>query len=139
MRIFAHNLVRRPSWEFVKFISWTARHQPSELPEAIAHAVKLRHFESLTKAAVAAHRYPTVVASLAERFQAQVERLRGNAEERLRELAHLEQRFARELEHRYNQLHSEFRSGVAEVKELYVRRFQEFIQSQRALMCPRGL
>ncbi len=57
-RIFHHNLIKRPDIEFVKFIFGTLLTHPSDLPEAITQAVKLAHFDSVTREAIKAHRYP---------------------------------------------------------------------------------
>ncbi|MEA1929906.1 MAG: B12-binding domain-containing radical SAM protein [Patescibacteria group bacterium] len=138
-RICYRNLLRRPSFEFIKFIGWAIFRRPRSLPAAINHAVKLCHFQELTEAAVAAHRYPEVVAGLMERLRGKVACLRGSTRDRLRRLSALEQQVLAEAKRRYGRLHSGFRGEAAEVLANWQTRLQAWVREQQALIYSRSL
>lgn len=114
MRILYRNLIKRPDWEFAKFMSSILFKAPGGLPEAIAQAVKFAHLQKITEAAVSAHRYPKLAATLAERFQERVAELRGDISKRLQKLARLEQRVIAQATRLYQSLDHDFRAGAQE-------------------------
>ncbi len=115
--ILYEKLIRRPEWEFVKHITSTLLRNPQEFPEAIAHAIKLHHFNTMTDATSKLYRYPKHTETLYERFQQHVHTLKGNIRTRLYEIESLEQSILNEAKIRYNKLHMDFRQGAQEAFE----------------------
>lgn len=114
VRIFYRNLIRHPSGEFARFIFDTFVSAPSELPEAIAQAVKFAHFEKITKDAISAHRYPEKVATLYESFEKRAAELRGDLNVCLTKLAKLEKQTINRASKMRMSLDPNFRSGAEE-------------------------
>jgi radical SAM superfamily enzyme YgiQ (UPF0313 family) len=56
LRVFYHNLVKEPDWEFIKYISWTLVTTPGKFPEAITAAAKFLHFREITESTIANYR-----------------------------------------------------------------------------------
>ena len=129
LRVFYINLIKRPDWQFVKFVIGTAIKAPSELPEALTQAVKLHHFRTMTEALVAAHHYPEVVATLVECFQEQVARLRGDVEERLARLAKLKRRYVAQATALYERLPRDFQASTREALEAWQARLDQFVET----------
>ncbi len=131
MRIFYHNLFKCPDWEFAKFVFDTLLESPKEFPEMITQAVKLAHFQEITKAAVAVHRYPEQVATLAERFQKRAAELRGDVDKRLRRLAKLERQISAEATRRWRSIDRDFRASVQGVLDRFRQHLAECAQTYR--------
>ncbi len=115
--ILYEKLIRRPEWAFVRYVSGTLLRNPREFPEAIAHAVKLYHFETMTDATSKLYSYPKHTETLYERFQQHVHTLKGNIGARLHEIERLEQTILDEAKRRYDRLHKDFRQGAQEAFE----------------------
>lgn len=115
LKIFYRNIAKRPDWEFVKFIFGTLLTAPRNLPVAIKQAVKLAHFQRITRETVRAHHYPEHVATLAELFQNKVAKLNGNIQNRLEKLARLEKKTIAKATEMYISIDPDFR-GDAEKK-----------------------
>lgn len=121
MRIHYRNVIKRPDWEFTKFVLGTMLTAPTELPGAITQAVKFAHFQKITRAAVGAHRYPARVATLVERFQERLAELRGDVDKRLRKVARLERQVVNQATRLCASLDPGFRAGAQEALEQWRR------------------
>ena len=134
MRIGFHYLVRHPNRECAKFLLETLWQSPREFGEAMTQVVKFRHFDAITEAALSAYYYPERVATLAERFQAQVAELRGDVRKRLSQLAKLEKRFMTEATRLYHAIPRDFRASVRETFEQRCWEFGDWINRQREVL-----
>ena len=107
--------------EYAKYLLDTAFKRPSYFPDAVTHAVKLHHFESITDAMLTADEYNPRTETLFNKFKAKVGRLQhqyAHDLERQRALAlKYGSQIVRKAERRYNQLHVDFRKGAE--KSLY--------------------
>lgn len=131
MRIFWHNLVRRPDKEFFRYLWETLRQSPDELPEAITQAVKLYHFRLITEATVNAYRYPERVASLMERFGTQMIALRGTATKRLRQVEKLERQLRAEAIRLCHSIPRDFRAGAEAARRAWEEKFSQIVAEYR--------
>jgi radical SAM superfamily enzyme YgiQ (UPF0313 family) len=131
MRILYRNLIKRPDWEFARFLVGTMFTAPAEVPEAITQAVKFAHFQEITKAAVSVHRYPERVATLTEQFQEKVARLSGDVGKRLHRLAKLEERMVLDAMRLWQSLDRDFRAGAEETLEQCRRRLADCANTYR--------
>jgi len=139
MRICYRNLFEHPDQEFVKFVFDTLLESPKEFPEMITQAVKLAHFQEITKAAVAVHRYPEQVATLAERFQKRAAELRGDIDKRLRQLAKLERQISAEATRRWQSIDRDFRAGAQVVLDHFRQHLAECAETYRQVWQGRTL
>lgn len=110
--VFYRNLIRRPSWEFAKFMFGTFLTSPGDIQTAVTQAVKFEHFKKITQAAVSAHRYSTQVETLLERFTNRVKKLQGDIGKRLQKLTALERRFLSKALRYYRALDPSFRADA---------------------------
>ncbi|MBM2818222.1 MAG: radical domain iron-sulfur cluster-binding oxidoreductase with cobamide-binding-like domain [Parcubacteria group bacterium] len=111
-RIFYRKLIKNPDWEFVKFILGTLFMAPRNMTVAIEQAVKLIHFQEITKEAVRVHQYPKQVEILVRRFKKHIAEIKGNADRRLRKLDKLEQKVIKQIRKMYESIHRDYRANV---------------------------
>lgn len=123
LQIFYRNIVKRPDWEFIRFMFGTLFTSPRNMPVAIKQAVKLAHFQGITRQTVRVHRYAKHVATLTALFQKQVAELRGDVNKRLRGLARLERRAIQKITRMYKSLDPDFRAGAKKSLEHYHQHF----------------
>jgi len=129
--VFYRNLIRKPNWQFAKFMFGTVLTSPWNLSEAVTQAVKLEHFKKITKATVSAHKYPQKVETIAERFHRRVVKIRGGSDKRLKKLAKLRRKYFAKALRRYRTLEPHLRADAKKALVNLRLRLHEYAEKYR--------
>jgi uncharacterized protein YukE len=132
------NIFRKPDIEFIKYALETAITRTRDFPEAIAQAVKLRHFKTVTRATSQVYDYREVVESIYNRFQKKVGKLRrkfeGDAQEQWRHLQITGRKMMDKAQAKYLRLHEDFRENAEEMFENLRGRIEGYLENYRLEM-----
>lgn len=131
LEIFYRNLIKRLSWEFIKFMFDTLLTSPTDFPEAVTQAIKFESPRKIYAAVVSAHRYPQMVEALFERVQDRVRELRGGVERRLKKLAATRDKYLAKATKWYHALDPHFRAGAEKAYKEFCARLQAYIDTHR--------
>ena len=71
-RVLYHNVVRRPDPEFLKYMGKVLLQHPGEFGDAIARAVKLHHYQTVSKGLIDAHNYEDYAEKMYNAFEHKV-------------------------------------------------------------------
>lgn len=124
-KVFWRNAIKKPDPAFIKYMLDTILTSPSNIPQAVTHAVKFEHFKQITEAAVSAHRYKARAETLLKRFGRRAAKLRGDTDVRLQKLAALKRRYRAKAVKHYWALDPHFRANAKKALVELRRRLRE--------------
>jgi radical SAM superfamily enzyme YgiQ (UPF0313 family)/uncharacterized protein YlaN (UPF0358 family) len=105
--------------EYAKYLGGTIMRNPKNFPEAVAHAIKLDHFQTITNATLEAHEYIPHTETLYEHFLEKSKKIYSKSEKdlhnRLEIISKKAGKIIRKAERKYSKLHEDFNehAGVA--------------------------
>lgn len=106
------NIFHHPDWQFIKHITKTALTRPSNIPEAVAQAIKLHHFRTITSSLVTARGYQNHVETAYERLEHLASNLKGSVSFRFEEAKKVAEHTLHDAETRYHNLSNSVQAKV---------------------------
>lgn len=106
------NLIHHPDWQFMKHITKTVFIRPRTLPEAIAQAIKLHHFRTITSSLVTARGYQNHVQTAYEKLEHLASNLKENVSNRFEEARKAAEHTLKDAEERYHSLSNTVQAKV---------------------------
>ncbi len=130
-------LFARGGLEYFKYLSETAMKNTKEFPTAVARAITLDHFKTITRATLEDHAYPIHVETLYEHFKQRVEELSekygGDISLKVESIRKNAQRIVQRAEKRYDKLHADFRreasNALSSLRERINRDLSSYIST----------
>lgn len=129
-RIMYQNLIRSPDKEFIKYMKEVALTRPSKLSEAVAYAVKLHHFKTMTDGTLDVREYNAHARELYETFREKVEQFKKKSGIKIDEILGLEMEIMCAARKRYDKLHDDFKEGAKNA----LNWLEQMIESEKGVL-----
>ena len=134
-RSLRKQLFAKGGFEYARYLIETFIKNPHYFPEAVAQAIKLDHFSTITRATLEADDYIPHADSLYEQFMKRVEdiysRYRENNDKRMRLISEMAHNLIGKAEKQYERLHKDFRSGAKNALDNLKQRVSSYVENYK--------
>jgi len=127
-RVLYENVVRKPEPEFLKYLGEVMLTKPANIPEAVTHGVKRHHFSTITDGTLAVKDYRTRANELYANFQQKIDKVKGNAHERLDCMEKARKKILKSATQGYHRIHDDFKKDAREAFDKLKTKLEQYRQ-----------